>query len=186
MIFFILFLLRAPLFRLIFKYQETETIEIIPVNEKALIDLLENEFDSKEPDKDDILKFTLKLTKRRLKFTRSASANPNITFKQFYEKYNIDLNIFATSLTSRSNICFNKDNYPDVEILTVVQASSSIPLIFPPVIINDEYFIDGCMKCIDGVCNKIIEDNSDDINIIIKGDYTQKKLIHLLIIFYLY
>ena len=70
----------------------------------------------------------------------SQSENPNITFKQFYEKYNIDLNIFATSLTSRSNICFNKDNYPDVEILTVVQASSSIPLVFPPVIINDEYF----------------------------------------------
>lgn len=102
--------------------------------------------------------------------------NPKITFKQFYEKYNIDLNFYATSLTTRKNTCFNKDTYPNVEILTAVQASSSIPLIFPPVIINEEYFIDGCMKCIDGVCNNIIEINKDDINYIIKSDYANKNI----------
>ena len=102
--------------------------------------------------------------------------NPKITFKQFYEKYNIDLNFFATSLTTRKNTCFNKDTYSNVEILTAVQASSSIPLIFPPVIINGEYFIDGCMKCIDGVCNDIIESNKDNINYVIKGDYKNKNI----------
>ena len=48
------------------------------------------------------------------------------------------------------------NTYPDLKIIKAVQASSSIPLIFPPVIINDEYFIDGCMKCIDGVCSKYV------------------------------
>ena len=102
--------------------------------------------------------------------------NPKITFKQFYEKYNIDLNFYATSLTTRKNTCFNKDTYPNVEILTAVQASSSIPLIFPPVIINEEYFIDGCMKCLDGVCSNIINSNNEDINYIIKSDYKNKNI----------
>jgi hypothetical protein len=102
--------------------------------------------------------------------------NPKITFKQFYEKYNIDLNFYATSLTTRKNTCFNKDTYPNVEILTAVQASSSIPLIFPPVIINEEYFIDGCMKCLDGVCSNIINSNNKDINYIIKSDYENKNI----------
>jgi hypothetical protein len=106
----------------------------------------------------------------------SKKENDKITFKEFYEKYNIDLNIYATSLKSRKNICFNKDTYPDIEVFTAVQASSSIPIIFPPVIINDEYFIDGCVKCVDGVFSTILENNINDTNYIIKGDYKQKKI----------
>ena len=106
----------------------------------------------------------------------SKHGDDKITFKQFYDKFNIDLNIYATSLKTRQNICFNKDTYPDLEVFTAVQASSSIPIIFPPVIINNEYFIDGCTKCIDGVCSNIIDDNPDDINYIIKANYKYKEI----------
>lgn len=97
--------------------------------------------------------------------------DPNITFINFYNKYNINLNIISTSLKSRKNVIFNKDNYPDLKILKAVEASCAIPFIFPPVIINNEYFIDGCMKCIDGIINDIIDKN--DIHFVIKGDYRQ-------------
>ena len=112
----------------------------------------------------------------KIKEIYSHKENSKITFKQFYNKYNIDLNIYATSLQLRQNICFNKDTYPDLEIFTAVQASSSIPFIFPPVKINGEYFIDGCMKCIDGVCSNIINNHENSINYIIKGDYKFKEI----------
>lgn len=106
----------------------------------------------------------------------SKKENEKITFKQFYDKYKIDINIYATSLKSRKTICFNKDTEPNLEIFTAVQASASIPFVFPPVIINNEFFIDGCMKCIDGVCNEIIETNANDINYIIKANYESKEI----------
>jgi predicted patatin/cPLA2 family phospholipase len=91
-------------------------------------------------------------------------------------KYNINLNIYATSLFKRKNICFNYNNYPDVEILTAMEASCSIPLIFPPVIINGEYFIDGCVKYIDGIVSDDVYMNKNDINIIIKTYCKPKEL----------
>ena len=106
----------------------------------------------------------------------SKNGDDKITFKKFYDKFEIDLNIYATSLTSRQNICFNKDTFPNLEVFTAVQASSSIPIIFPPVIINNEYYVDGCMKCIDGVCSDIIFNNPHDINYIIKSNYKYKEI----------
>lgn len=98
----------------------------------------------------------------------------DITFIEFYNKYQIKLNIFATSLKQRKNICFNLKYNPNMKILTALQASCSIPIIFPPVKIDDDLFIDGCIKCIDGVCSKVIEDNK--INFIIKGSYNYKNI----------
>ena len=61
-----------------------------------------------------------------------------------------------------------------MKILTILQASCSIPIIFPPIKIGDDLFIDGCTKCIDGVCSKFI--NNDKINFIIKGSYNYKEI----------
>lgn len=106
----------------------------------------------------------------------SIKENADITFSEFYKKTNINLNIFATSLTKRKNVCFNAETYPDLKIITAVQASSCIPLIFPPVVINDEYFVDGCMKCIDGICSRYIYNDNNIVHFIIKGDYNTKKI----------
>lgn len=112
---------------------------------------------------------------KKLKEIYSKKVDPDITFKQFHDKYNINLNIYATSLTRRKNICFNSTSYPDYKVITIIQASASIPIIFPPVIINNEYFIDGCMKCIDGVSNGIIS-NDNNIHYVIKSNYCYYKI----------
>ena len=101
--------------------------------------------------------------------------NSNITFIEFYNKYNVRLNLFATSLTQRKNVCFNIETHPNANVFNVLQASCSIPLIFPPVNINNEYYIDGCMKCIDGISKNIIL-NDKNIHFVIKGDYVGKKI----------
>ena len=54
--------------------------------------------------------------------------------------------------------------------MDIIQASSTIPFIFPPKIINNDYFIDGCVKNIDGICNKIIKEDKN-VHFVIKGCY---------------
>ena len=110
----------------------------------------------------------------RIKEIFEKKENSNITFIEFYKKYNVKINLYATSLNQRKNICFNIETHPNENVFRVLQASCSIPLIFPPVNINDEYFIDGCMKCIDGISKNIIL-NDKNIHFVIKGDYPTKK-----------
>ena len=74
----------------------------------------------------------------------------NITIKQFYDKYLVDINIFSVSIKLRKIINFNKDTYPNLLLVTILQASCSIPILFPPVKIGDDYYIDGCCKNITG------------------------------------
>jgi len=112
---------------------------------------------------------------KKIKEVFEKMENSNITFIEFYNKYNVKLNLFATSLTQRKNVCFNIETYPNANVFRVLQASCSIPLIFPPVNINDEYYIDGCLKCIDGISKNIIL-NDENIHFVIKGDYSTKKI----------
>ena len=112
---------------------------------------------------------------KKIKELFEKKENSNITFIDFYNKYNVKLNLFATSLTKRKNICFNIETHGSTNVFKVLQASCSIPLIFPPVNIDNEYYIDGCMKCIDGISKNIIL-NDKNIHFVIKGDYEQKKI----------
>ena len=112
---------------------------------------------------------------KKIKEIFEKKENSNITFLEFYNKYNVKLNLFATSLTQRKNICFNIETHPNINVFKVLQASCSIPLIFPPININDEYYIDGCMKSISGIPKDIIL-NDENIHFVIKGDYLYKKI----------
>lgn len=85
-----------------------------------------------------------------IKLIFSKKEDINITFKQFYEKYSININIICVCMSKRELIKFNHVDYPNVELLTGLRASSSIPIIFPPVKIGDDYYIDGCSKCLSG------------------------------------
>ena len=80
-------------------------------------------------------------------------SNINITIKEFVDKYSVNINIYSVSIKQRKVINFNKDTYPDLNILTAIQASCSIPILFPPVKIGFDYYIDGCSKCLTGCYN---------------------------------
>ena len=74
----------------------------------------------------------------------------NMTIQNFYDKYKININIYSVSIKMRKIITFNTNTYPNLLLITALQASCSIPFLFPPVKINDDYFIDGCCKNISG------------------------------------
>lgn len=77
--------------------------------------------------------------------------NIDITITEFIKKYNININIYAVSLNKRTIINFNSEEYKDVKIIDTLKATAAIPLLLPPVKIHDDYFVDGCLKSIDGL-----------------------------------
>ena len=73
-----------------------------------------------------------------------------ITIGDFVKKYGVDINIYATNLTTQEYTNFNKEDYPEIKLKDAIMASMSIPFIFPPVIIKDCQYIDGCITNILG------------------------------------
>lgn len=86
--------------------------------------------------------------------------NENITIKDFNKKYNCNINLFATCINTRKTVLFNEENYPDVLVLDAAIASCSIPFIFPPVKINDQYYVDGEAKSYYNILNEYITDDT--------------------------
>ena len=77
------------------------------------------------------------------------SGNSELTFKQLDElvaqdpsKYKF-LTVIASNLTKQQSEIFNSETHGDLEIWKAVRASMSIPLIFEPMVINGDYYVDG-------------------------------------------
>tara|TARA_Y100000389_G_scaffold205043_1_gene262373 strand:+ start:9542 stop:10306 length:765 start_codon:yes stop_codon:yes gene_type:complete len=75
----------------------------------------------------------------------------DITIEQFSDKYKVDINIYATNINRSEYTNFNKKTFPEIRIKDAIKASMSVPFIFPPVKIRDDYYIDGCVKSILGI-----------------------------------
>lgn len=64
--------------------------------------------------------------------------------KKFSDLEKYDLNIIAHCLRGSGNyVVFNKKNTPDLEIWRAVRASTSIPVLFSPYKIGDDFYVDG-------------------------------------------
>tara|TARA_Y100000361_G_scaffold43636_1_gene37624 strand:- start:8192 stop:8956 length:765 start_codon:yes stop_codon:yes gene_type:complete len=74
----------------------------------------------------------------------------DLTIEQFSDKYNVDINIYATNINTYEYTCFNKKMFPEIKLKDAMMASMSVPFIFPPVKIGENYYIDGCVKNIIG------------------------------------
>lgn len=74
----------------------------------------------------------------------------DITIKQFSDKYNTDINIFASNINKDCYTNFNKTDFPEIKLKDAIIASMSVPFIFQPVKIGENYYIDGCAKNILG------------------------------------
>ena len=72
-----------------------------------------------------------------------AVSNANITFKQLFNCTNKDFVVCCMNVNKVQVKFFRKDDTPDVRIIDAVIASMSLPLIFPPVNINGDLYIDG-------------------------------------------
>lgn len=109
----------------------------------------------------------------------SEKENINITIKDFVNKYGININIFAVNINTRQIVNFNTQNFPDLKVVTAIKASCSVPILFPPVIINNEYYVDGCFKCLNGDFHRSKKDQSNiNLGYIIRLKYTTNEKIN--------
>ena len=78
-----------------------------------------------------------------IKFLKSKLNKKDITFKELFELTNKKLIIIGTNLTKGCETTFSVDHTPDFSVIIALRISCSIPIIFTPVTINGELFVDG-------------------------------------------
>jgi predicted acylesterase/phospholipase RssA len=67
----------------------------------------------------------------------------DMSFSEYYKKYKIKLNFITTNYTLGKEEVLSVEATPELSILLAVRMSISIPLIFTPVIYNNNIFVDG-------------------------------------------
>jgi predicted patatin/cPLA2 family phospholipase len=69
----------------------------------------------------------------------------DINFLKHYELTKKKLTIIGTNYSKGLEVAFNYETYPLMSILTAIRISISVPVIFEPVLFNDDYYVDGCL-----------------------------------------
>jgi len=69
----------------------------------------------------------------------------DITFNELYTKYNKKFTVIGTNFSKGVEEVFNHQNTPDMSVITAIRISISIPLIFMPVLYNNQYYVDGAL-----------------------------------------
>lgn len=101
----------------------------------------------------------------------------DITFKEFSKKFGINLYISATNINKLENVIFSIDNTPDISVFDAVAASMSLPYMCEPILIDGEYYVDGCLSnnFPSNIFKNIDKNNILGITIKINKDYDIKK-----------
>jgi len=91
---------------------------------------------------------------------KSVDLNLNITMQQLYDYNKIDFHIYVTELNSFTLLDISYKTHPDWLVVDAIYASCSIPIIFTPIVEDDNCYIDGgfflnypISKCIENVTN---------------------------------
>jgi predicted acylesterase/phospholipase RssA len=75
--------------------------------------------------------------------TKKKNISRKITFKKLFNKFKKELIITGVSVNDAKLYYFNHINTPDMEIITAIKISCSIPFIFKPVEYDNKVWIDG-------------------------------------------
>lgn len=67
----------------------------------------------------------------------------DITFYELFLKTNKKLSFIATNITKGIECIFNYETTPNLSVITALRMSISIPIVFTPIIYNDEFYVDG-------------------------------------------
>ncbi len=90
------------------------------------------------------------------KLFQAKNINPNITFKELYDKTNKKLYICASKITNVIGPFYMSiDNEPNMKVLLALRMSFSIPFIFKPVHYEGNVYVDG--GCMDNFPSDIID-----------------------------
>ena len=95
-------------------------------------------------DGEKILNIFKILIDKKLKKLTSTNINHKIlTFKKLYELTNKKLLIVGCCLNSMETVFFSNEHTPYMLVIDALRITFSIPFVFKPVLINNEYYVDG-------------------------------------------
>jgi predicted acylesterase/phospholipase RssA len=66
-----------------------------------------------------------------------------VTMEEFYVRTGIEFDILTTEVTEMNSVLINHTTFPDLPVITAIQMSSAIPVVFPPVQYKDKHYVDG-------------------------------------------
>lgn len=78
--------------------------------------------------------------------------NPDITMKELWEKTGKETHFYTCVLETRKCIDISRSTYPHLPVWTAMAASSALPFIFPPVLIDKHECVDGGIMLNTPVC----------------------------------
>jgi hypothetical protein len=80
----------------------------------------------------------------RIKYPYMDVANAtDASFREISQRFGVNLYFSTTNINRCENRIFSIEDTPDVSVFTACEASMAIPLLFTPVVINDEHYYDG-------------------------------------------
>lgn len=80
--------------------------------------------------------------KKRLRI-KYPDATDAMSFKEVSKRFGVNLYFSTTNINRCENRIFSIEDTPDVSVFTACEASMAIPLLFTPIVIDDEYYYDG-------------------------------------------
>jgi NTE family protein len=69
----------------------------------------------------------------------------NVTFLEIAKRTGKNLVICATHISTMTPTYFSMESTPHVRVIDALRASMAVPMIFTPVQIGDDYYVDGCV-----------------------------------------
>ena len=80
-----------------------------------------------------------------IKFLETKLNVCDITFNDLFNKTNKDLIIIGTNYTQGKETVFSKDTTPDFSVIKAIRITMSIPIIFTPVSVDNDIYVDGAI-----------------------------------------
>ena len=78
-----------------------------------------------------------------IKFLESKLNVKDITFEELYQKTNKKLIIIGANLSKAKEVIFSYKKTPNFSVILALRITTSVPVIFSPVIYENEYYVDG-------------------------------------------
>ena len=103
----------------------------------------------------------------------------DMTLQELYDRHPILLTTKCVNATTSCNAYLNVKTDPELSILTLLQMTTAIPIIFKPIEYKGELYVDGGLT--GGYPTELVKDNYLGINICSNGTFTKTdNLLHML------
>tara|TARA_B100001059_G_scaffold166705_1_gene166303 strand:+ start:52 stop:948 length:897 start_codon:yes stop_codon:yes gene_type:complete len=102
----------------------------------------------------------------------------DITLDEFYEETNIDFHCFTVEMNSLNKIDLNYKTHAKLSLIKALEMTSSVPLLFTPIIYENNYYIDGGLLVNYPINECLINEECDDFEVMgIKNKWNNSDVI---------